>query len=203
MSVVIAIKEKDRIYLAADSMCSCGNTKVTLSNPNNYKIWKTKGLDNSFMCHTGNCRDLGVIRFKNFIPEIRSLNGDIDIDFVQGQMIYDMFDFLDERGFLEKNNEGPRMGSCLLFAYKDKVWELTNCSYVIEIDDYVALGSGSDAAMGSLAATIGEPIEDRLIKAVLAASKIDLSVDFPIVITDTKSCEFKLFDQDDFNILNI
>ena len=57
MSVVIAIKDKDKVYLAADSQCTCGASKLTLSNPNNYKIWKTKGLDNSIMCHTGACRD--------------------------------------------------------------------------------------------------------------------------------------------------
>jgi len=201
MSVVIAIKENDKVYLAADSMCSCGATKITLSNPNNFKIWKTKGLDNSIMCHTGACSDLGIIRFNNFIPESNALKGDVDIEFVQGQMIYDMFDALDERGFIDKTDGAPQMRSELLFAYKNKVWELTNSTYVFEIDDYVALGSGKDSAMGSLASTVGEKPEIRLIKAVIAASNIDLSVGYPIVITDTDTCEFKLYDKDDIKII--
>ena len=196
MSVVIAIKDKDKVYLAADSQCTCGASKLTLSNPNNYKIWKTKGLDNSIMCHTGACRDLGVIRFNNFIPETRALCGDIDIEFVQGEMVYDMFDALKEHEFTE-SEEGPHMASGYLFAYKDKVYEISRWMYVLEIDDYTAMGSGRDSAMGSLASTEGEPIESRLLKAVIAASNIDLCVGYPIIITDTESCEFKIFDEED------
>ncbi len=196
MSVVIAIKDKDKVYLAADSQCTCGASKLTLSNPNNYKIWKTKGLDNSIMCHTGACRDMGVIRFNNFIPETRALRGDIDIEFVQGEMVYDMFDALKEYEFTE-SEEGPHMASGYLFAYKDKVYEISRWMYVIEIDDYTAMGSGRDSAMGSLAATVGEPIESRLLKAVIAAANIDLCVGYPIIITDTESCEFKIFDEED------
>lgn len=196
MSVVIAIKDKDKVYLAADSQCTCGESKLTLSNPNNYKIWKTKGLDNSIMCHTGACRDLGVIRFKNFIPETRAMRGDIDYEFVQGQMVYDMFDALKEHNFTE-SEEGPHMTSGYLFAYKDKVYEISRWLYVLEIDDYTAIGSGSDSAMGSLAATVGEPIETRLLKAVIAASNVDIYVSYPIIITDTESCEFKIFNEED------
>ena len=203
MSVVIAIKDDDKVYIAADSLCSSGSSKVTLSNPNNYKMWKTKGLENSIMCHTGNCRDIGIVRFNNFIPEARALTGDIDMDFVQGQMIYDIFDALDSHGFLARDDDGPRMTSSFLFTYNDKIWELSSCSYVIEVDDYTAIGSGRDAAMGSLAGTVGEPIENRLIKAIVAASSIDMSVGYPIVITDTESCEFKLYDKNDIkSILN-
>ena len=39
MSVVVAIKKNDRIYMGADSQVSYGGTRSTLSNPNNYKIW--------------------------------------------------------------------------------------------------------------------------------------------------------------------
>ena len=196
MSVAIAIKDKDKVYLAADSQCTCGESKLTLSNPNNYKIWKTKGLNNSIMCHAGSCRDLGIIKFNNFIPETRAMRGDIDIEFVQGEMAYEMFDVLKEHDFIE-TNEGPHMASAYLFAYKDKIYEITQCMYVLEIDDYIAMGSGRDSAIGSLAATVGEPIETRLLKAVIAASNIDIYVSYPIIITDTESCEFKIFNEED------
>ena len=196
MSVVIAIKENNKIYLAVDSQCTCGTSKLTLSNPNNYKIWRTKGLNHSFMCHTGMCRDIGVIKYNNFISEKRSMLGNIDIDFVQGEMIFDMYDALKERGFSDDEN-GPHMSSEFIFAYKDKIFELSRGLYVIEIDDYVALGSGRDSAMGSLTSTVGEPVEKRLLKAIVAAQNIDLGVGYPIIIADTESCEFKVFDETD------
>lgn len=196
MSVVIAIKENNKVYLAVDSQCTCGASKLTLSNPNNYKIWKTRGLEHSFMCHTGMCRDIGVIKYTNFISEKCSMLGNIDIDFVQGKMIFDMYDALKERGFSDEDN-GPHMASEFIFAYKDKVYELSRGLYVLEIDDYVALGSGRDSAMGSLASTVGQPVEDRLLKAVMAAQNIDLCVGYPIIITDTDTCEYKVYTEED------
>lgn len=196
MSVIVAIKDKDKVYLAADSQCTFGASKLTLSNPSNYKIWKTKGLNNSIMCHIGDCRDLGIIRFNCFIPEARALLGDIDIDFVQGEMVYSMFDALKERDFIE-TEDGPHMASGYLFAYKDKLFEISRWMYVLEIDDYIAIGSGRDSALGSLSSTIGEPIETRLIKAIIAAENIDLCVGYPIIITDTETCEFKIYGEED------
>lgn len=196
MSVAIAIKDKDKICLAADSQCTAGISKVTLSNPNNYKIWKTKGLNNSIMCHAGPCRDLGIIRYRNFIPETRAMKGNIDMDFVQGKMIYDMYDAIDERGFIDKT-DGSNMPSEYLFTYKDKLFDLSECLYVLEVEDYIAIGSGKDVAMGSLASTIGEAAEIRLIKAVVAAANIDSRVGYPIIVTDTETCEFKIYDEND------
>ena len=40
MSVVVAIKEDNKIYIGADSQYTSGGTRRSLSNPNNYKIWE-------------------------------------------------------------------------------------------------------------------------------------------------------------------
>lgn len=201
MSVIIAIKENNIVYLAADSQVSYGASKATLTNPNNYKIWKTKGLEHSLMCHVGSCRDLGIVRLTNFIPETKALKGDIDFDFVQGEMIYNMFDALKEKGFTFTDSGGPYMTSTYLFAYKDKVYELSQYLYVMEIDDYIARGSGRDSALGSLAATIGEPVEIRLIKAIVAANNVDMYVGYPIIISDTETCQFKVYNEEDIKKL--
>ena len=165
MSVIIAIKENNIVYLAADSQVSYGASKATLTNPNNYKIWKTKGLEHSLMCHVGSCRELGIVRFT----------------------------------FTESG--GPYMTSTYLFAYKDKVYELSQYLYVMEIDDYIARGSGRDSALGSLAATIGEPVEIRLIKAIVAANNVDMYVGYPIIISDTETCQFKVYNEEDIKKL--
>lgn len=197
MSIVIAIKGKDRIYLAADCQNTAGNSKMNLTNENNLKIWKTKGLNNSFICHTGVCRDIGIIRYNSFVPaDVKN----IDMEFVQGKMVYDIFNKLDEYGFTTNEN-GPHIESELLFSYKDKAFAIFSALYVIEIEDYRALGSGEDFAMGSLASTVGEPVEKRLLKAVLAAKHFDRGVGLPAVITDTKTCEFKFYDEDEINKL--
>ena len=44
MSVVVGIKKDGVIYLGADSQTTRGGTRTSLSNPNNFKIWKVKGV---------------------------------------------------------------------------------------------------------------------------------------------------------------
>ena len=62
MSVVVAIKEGNKIYIGADSQVTKGGTRTTLKNPNNYKIWKVDGVDHTLMAHVGNVRDANVVR---------------------------------------------------------------------------------------------------------------------------------------------
>ena len=190
MSVAIAIKQNDKVYVGVDSLTSCGFSKITLSNPNNYKMWKTRGLDNSLMAHTGNARDMGVVKFQNYIPEVRSLTQDIDFEFVQTELMYDIFDSCKERGFVNDNDEGPSLTSSYLFTYQDKIYLLNTDLTVIEFNDYAAIGSGKDSALGSLASSKNDPVEIRIIKAIIAASNIDLHVGFPIIISNTESTEF-------------
>ena len=63
MSVVVAIKQDDKIYIGADSQTTRGGTRTTLKNPNNYKIWKVRGVDNCLIGHVGNLRDANVVRY--------------------------------------------------------------------------------------------------------------------------------------------
>jgi len=40
MSVVVAIKDKNKVWMGADLQCTSGEQKIILKNPNNFKIWK-------------------------------------------------------------------------------------------------------------------------------------------------------------------
>ena len=62
MSVVVAIKENKKVYIGADSQVTRGGTRRTLRNPNNYKVWKIKGVENCIMAHVGNLREANVVR---------------------------------------------------------------------------------------------------------------------------------------------
>lgn len=69
---------------------------------------------------------------------------------------------------------------------------------VIEIDNYCAIGSGECEAIGSLLSTGGEPCEERIKKAIRASAAGDIYVDYPIIISDTESRAFRIFDEKDF-----
>lgn len=194
MSVVVAIKENGKIMMGADSQCTKGGTRRSLSNPNNYKIWKVLDTENCILGHVGLVREANVIRVAHgLVPEMAQLKDKVDFSFVVKRLVPAMFDELEEYRVIKNGDEPPKFESSFLFAYKDKLFYISDNGTVIEIDDYCAIGSGECEAIGSLISTEGESPEERIKKAIKASATNDIYVDYPIVITDTESTEFKVF----------
>ena len=83
MSVVVAIKKDGVVYMGADSQVSRGGTRMTLSNPNNYKIWSLCDVDYCVMGSVGALRANNVIKVAdNLIPESVDIKGTVDFRFV-------------------------------------------------------------------------------------------------------------------------
>ena len=198
MSVVVAIKENGKVTIGADSQCTRGGTRRNLSNPNNYKVWKVLDAENCLFAQVGLVREANIIRVaRDLVPEMAQLKDRVDFSFVVKRLIPAMFEELEEYRAIKKGDKPPEFESAFLFAYKDRLFYISGNATVIEIDDYVAIGSGECEAIGSLLSTEGEPCEDRIKKAIKASAASDIYVDYPIVITDTESCEFKVFYEKD------
>jgi ATP-dependent protease HslVU (ClpYQ) peptidase subunit len=201
MSVVVAIKENGRVTIGADSQVTKGGTRRTLSNPNNYKVWQVLGAENCMMAHVGLVREANVIRVaRGLIPELAQLKDEIDFSFVVQHLVPALFEELAKYRVIKSGGEPPRLESSFIFAYKDKLFYISGNGTVIEVDDYCAIGSGECEAIGSLLSTEGEPCEERIKKAIKASAANDIYVDYPIVMTDTESTEFKVYYEQD--ILN-
>ncbi len=191
MSVVVAIKENGKVYLGCDSQVTKGWSRSTLKNPNNYKIWKVRGVDNCLMAHVGNVRDANVVRLINgLITDYDIYLNAVDYEFVVNEIVPTIISTLKKRKYIKDNDYFDLMGSSYLFAYKDQLYVISSDGCVIEIDDYVAIGSGEDTAIGSLNSTIGEPPVSRIIKAIKSSATSDIYVDYPIILSDTNSTEF-------------
>ena len=198
MSVVVAIKENGKVTIGADSQCTKGGTRRSLSNPNNYKIWKVLDSENCLLGHVGLVREANVIRVaRDLVPEMTRIKDKVDFSFVVKRLVPTMFEELEEYRVIKKGDNPPEFDSSFLFAYKDKLFYISGNGTVIEIDDYCAIGSGECEAIGSLLSTEGETPEERIKKAIKASAANDIYVDYPIVITDTESTEFKMFYEKD------
>ena len=198
MSVVVAIKENGKITFGADSQCTKGSSRRSLSNPNNYKIWKVPGADNCLMAHVGLVREANVVRVTHgLVSELDQLKDSVDFAFVVRRLVPALFDELNSYGILRKDDGVPYFDSSFLFAYKDRLYYISPNGTVIEIDDYCAIGSGECEAVGSLLSTEGESCEERIKKAIRASAANDIYVDYPIVISDTESTEFKVYYEKD------
>lgn len=194
MSVVVAIKSEGKIVIGADSQVTKGGTRTTLKNPNNYKIWKVNGCENCLMAHVGNVRDANIVRLMNdIVDDYDEYRERVNYRFVVKYLVPEITKSLKEAGFL-KMSDGylDCMDSSFLFAYRDQLFLINSDGCVIEIDDYVAIGSGSQEAIGSLLSTEGQKDRRRIVKAIKASAANDIYVDYPIILTDTLTTEFEI-----------
>lgn len=194
MSVVVAIKSEGKIVIGSDSQVTKGGTRTTLKNPNNYKIWKVDGSENCLMAHVGNVRDANVIRLmRDVIDDYDEYRDRVNYRFVVKYLVPEIIKTLKEAGYL-KMSDGylEYMDSSFLFAYKDQLFMINSDGCVIEIDDYVAIGSGAQEAIGSLLSTEGQGARRRIVKAIKASAANDIYVDYPIILADTSNTEFEI-----------
>ena len=197
MSVVVAIKENGNVYIGADSQSTKGSTRITLRNPNNYKIWKVINSNNTLMASVGSARDANVIRVvPGIVDDYDEFYNRVDYKFVVKYVAPNIVKELKKAGFLKNDDYLEFMDSAYLFAYRDKLFLIDRDLCVLEIDDYVAIGSGSSEAIGSLLSTEGEDPRTRIIKAIKASAANDIYVDYPIIITDTNTTEFEIITED-------
>ncbi len=194
MSVVVAIKSQGTVYMGADSQVTKGGTRMTLRNPNNYKIWKVKGVDNCLMAHVGNARDANVVRIMgNLIDELTLYRDQVDYEFVVSDLVPHIIHELRSYGYVRGDkNEFQGLDSEFLFAYRDRLYHINGDGCVIEIDDCIAIGSGSYEAIGSILSTDKQAPLARIVKGIKASAAHDIYVDYPIILTDTDSTEFKV-----------
>lgn len=194
MSVVVAIKKDGKVYMGADSQVTKGGTRLSLSNPNNYKIWKVRGTDNCLMASVGNLRDACVVRVMGgLVREIDAIKDEIDFEYVVCRIVPLIKEELKDYGYLKKDDVFNGFDSSYLFAYKDKLFIINSDGSVIEIDDCIAIGSGSTEAIGSLLTTsVEENPNERIIKAIKSSATHDIYVDYPIVLIDTETDEFSI-----------
>ena len=199
MSVVVAIKEGDKVFIGADSQVTKGGTRTTLKNPNNYKIWQVDGARHALMAHVGNLRDANVVRLMNgVIDDYDEYCNRINYGFVVKFLVPEIIKNLRNSNFLKGKSDEylDTMNSGFLFAYRDSLFSIEADASVIEIDDYVAMGSGENEAIGSLLSTEGQDPKTRIVKAIRASAASDIYVDYPIIITDTESTEFEIITEE-------
>ena len=199
MSVVIAIKENGVTYMAADTQVSFGDSKRHLKSDSLQKVWAVADIPHCIMGGVGLARDLNLIRYctSELIPEASVLKNEINVGTIMLNTVPVIFESIRNYTQLVTGcDKDIPISSEFVLAYKDKVFDIAPDGTVEEIEDYIAIGSGADAALGSLKHTIDEPVYDRLIKALDAAAESNLYVSEPYVYIDTEDGELMdlLFD---------
>lgn len=196
MSLVIAIKDKDRVVLGSDKQASVGDYK----NHNNTKIWPVQDLQGAIMGSVGTARASQIIQYSSVVDKncLENINN-IDTDFIVNSLAPTIATALKANGFnTDASPDSPctMIPNSFLFAYKDKAWVIWNDLSVTELEDYLAIGSGSDVARGVLYATMDKNPFERIFTSIDAATDSTLFVDDGIDLLATKEYH------NDFKILS-
>lgn len=193
MSIVVAIKHEGKIYMAADTMVSYGNAKRQLTTPHTQKIWAVEDTPNCIMGGAGMLADINLIRYcgKHLIPELEVLKDELDIGVIMQTTVPQIFGLIKEYGEVCCKPEGSTIQSQFLIGVGSHLFAVYEDGCVEEEEDFIAIGSGSDMALGSLYTTEGEDITMRLIKAIAAASSVNLYCGAPYVAINNDDCQLK------------
>ncbi len=194
MSVIVAIKENGRVYLGADCRVT-DNGLIAPVSEDNYKIAKIKGTNHALFGSVGELVDWNFVKYKYCVPQGID---NIDMEFLQCEFVPTIYQILKNAGFVSNSDDGrAKIDSPFMFAIKDKIYSTDNDLAIVSHDDYFAIGSGQSVALGSLASSKGRPAKTRILMAIAAASVVRDTVGLPMVISDTETCEFEKYTEED------
>ena len=169
MSCVAALKHNGKVYVAADSLSSSEDKLYYRKDKKMFRNGKY------LIGFCGSVRTGQVLTSKFWKPPT-------DIYAVPDRLIK----LMEAKGCLITTEEQNKNCGCnFIFATKNEIYEiLVDFQLVEPRDDYTAIGSGADYALGSLFSTKGTNLkpEERLHLAIEAASYFSSSVGGEILI---------------------
>jgi ATP-dependent protease HslVU (ClpYQ) peptidase subunit len=174
MSLVVAIKDKDRIVLGADKQASTGGTK----DHTNTKIWEVEELPGAIIGAVGSARASQIVQYSQVIDK-NMIGQEIDTEFIVRVLAPTIANGLKANGIVVDSEDAKcdMMPNAFIFAYNDKAWTIWHDLSVAEINEYFAIGSGADVARGALYATKDKNPFDRIVTSIEAAAESTLYVD--------------------------
>lgn len=186
MSIVMAIKGSDRIYLAADSQATCN--RLTYTCPDSIqKAWKCNGEDVA-VGGVGSLRDLNIIstRDQKWVDRASEIDGVIDIKYVIRNVVPALIKELETNGRVRIRDSMKSFDSEYIFAYKDKFFMIDDAGGVLEGTDALFIGAGLRLSIGAWEAIKDNElsIQEKIIKCIKAA-ELDVSISGPIKVVNT------------------
>jgi len=169
MSVVVAIKDKDRVWMGCDSQVSYGNwTKHSITNPQQ-KIWKPEDDKDILMGGVGSLRDINILATaKEWLEELPKLKREIDFKYIVRNLTPKIFKELEAFDRVGSDNGIKFFNSSIMFAYENNAYNIQEDGTVITVEDFWAVGSGYMHCFGAWSSLKNKniPVKKRLLNAL-------------------------------------
>ncbi len=193
MTCIVGLLDNGVTYIGGDSCASGGWREQILQQK---KVFKLNDTPNAILGFSGTIRDLNLLQYAENLIDKRD-EPDIDHKYIVTKFIPNVIKLFNNNLRNQTDNGISEFESYFLLGYKNKLWLIESNYAVFETtDNYQAIGSGVNYALGSLYTTENSkltPIE-RIHLALQAASKFSTGVSAPFYIINTDNddvVEFK------------
>ena len=192
MSVVIAVKQGDRIWFGADTQATRGTDRYNQLSQNDFKVAK---LDNGMLLSmTGETRTAQFILAHPEWFTVDEKKG-LTKEHIVTKIIPQLYEALDDAELLEREDRGtPPIAKCtIMMAYQDKLFEICRDLQVLRYEDYQASGSGANAILYGLSKLDkSKDINEQLLRLLKISAMHDTNVSAPFIFINTKDLEFTI-----------
>lgn len=183
MTCIVALKDKDTVWIGADSL---GSNLYTKSVQSMSKVVRHETFKNILMGFTCSFRHIDILRYDEEIFNKIDWYENEKID--HKYMVTQFIPKLQER-FEKEPDKRTKENISFIVATNNDIFEIQDdYAVLVPQDGYCSVGCGEDIALGSLYTTkdLGMTPQDRIIKALEAAENISCGVQRPFVIMNTK-----------------
>ena len=175
MSVAVAVRKKNEIVIGCDTQKNFGSLKIDIKNNRSEKL---KKLGSSWLGSTGwgIYENLFDDYLKNKKRILLNSRGNIFSFFLSFYFkLKEEYHFVDEQCNEDENTPFADIDSSFLLINKNGIYAIASDLSVTEFNQYYAVGSGSDFAIGSIYSLYNTDMsaEDIVVKAVSASIALD------------------------------
>ncbi len=179
MTCIVGLIEQDRVYIGADSAAVAGWTR-------RQSLVKKVFRRGPFLIgYTTSFRMGQLLEHQLEVPAQAARES--DMSYMVNRFIESTRSLLKERGFakIESNNE---TGGQFLVGYNGRLYSIESDFQVGQMaDGFDAIGSGSDYALGAMAALGDVAPKRRITRALTIASRYNMGVCPPFVVKSMRS----------------
>lgn len=200
MSIVIAYKDKDRFILGSDKQATCGwNKKVHTAT----KVWYNE-YEGCCMGAVGSARGAQIMaNVQGLLESLKFGTTEITESFINIELPRIIYETLKNNGIdvaVKGGDEGEQLilPCAYFFAYRDRCWYIGQDLTVEEVDNYMAMGSGEECAIGSIDTSVYYKEKNPfkvLTTAIDIAAERTLYVDHEIEFVSTKEYKTDMMQQ--------
>lgn len=189
MSIVIAIKKNNVIYMGADTQTSCSNSRIerNVRTESNFKI--TRLPNGVLIGHTGTIRDNFQLYCRKSWFEKLPKEG-LTKKYIVNEIIplfrerLENINSIDEDGDYDGEN---------IIAWKDKAYKICCDFSVYEITEFTAIGAYKNALYYLLNSK--ESVRNKILNALRCTDYYNSSVSKPFVLIDTEKLEYEIVEE--------